>query len=123
MARLRGIDWRTCLPGATWRVVARVDDADEVPDKIAKNGAVLVGSREQPKWLALDCPCDTGHRVMVTLDPRHWPHWTLEGGKRDTRLTLWPSIDCRRPQRRCHYFIRRGRVLWIRERSWFHGWA
>jgi hypothetical protein len=123
MARLRHIDWRAWLPGPTLRIVTQVEAADEIPVTIPKNGAVLVGSREQPKWLALDCPCGTGHRVMVTLEPTHWPHWTLEGRDADNRITLWPSIDCQTEKRRCHYFIRRGRVHWIRERSWFHGWA
>jgi len=120
---VRGIDWRKWLPAGPWRVVEQVDAADEVPDTIPKNGAVLVGSRQHPKWLALDCPCGTGHRVMVALDPRNWPHWTLAAGTNESPLTLWPSIDCRRPERRCHYFLRRGRVLWIRERSWFYGRA
>jgi len=116
-------DWRKYLPRGPWRVVEQVNAADEVPQVIPRNGAVLVGSRERPKWLAFDCPCSTGHRVMIALDPRQWPHWTLEGAGGASGLTLWPSIDCQTPARRCHFFMRRGRVFWIRERSWFHGWA
>lgn len=114
------IGWRKWLPAGSWRVVGQVDAADEVPDDIPRNGAVLVGSVEHPKWLALDCPCRSGHRIMVSLDSGHWPHWTLVGAS--TTLTLWPSIDYHGPSRRCHYFIRRGRVHWVRERRWFHGW-
>src|SRR5712691_6875807 len=98
--------------GPAWRIVATVEAADEIPIQIPRRGAVLVGSLKRPKWLAFDCPCNTGHRVMVTLDPRHRPHWKVTDHK---KLTVWPSFDYRANERRCHYVIRKGRVLWVTE--------
>jgi hypothetical protein len=121
---MRRIGWRTWLPAHTWRVVKQVEAADEVPSKIPRWGAVLVGSWVQPKWLAFDCPCRRTHRLMLALDPRNSPHWTLAGRENGCAMTLWPSVDCRRPDGgRCHFIMRTGSVYWIRERSWFDGWA
>lgn len=102
--------WHWILPRGTWRVIATVDAADEIPQRLPRNSAVLVGSFKRPKWLAFDCPCRTGHRIMVTLDPSHVPHWNIAKFK---PLTLEPSVDYRNVQRRCHYIIRRGRVVWV----------
>ena len=60
-------------------------------------GAVLVGSFQRPKWIAFDCPCRSGHRVMITLDKAHQPHWTVTGRY---FLTLWPSVNDRAAGRR-----------------------
>ncbi|MHB1643820.1 MAG: DUF6527 family protein [Acidithiobacillus sp.] len=103
------IPWWQWLPIPWWRIVVSVDAADEIPTKLPHKGAVLVGSHRQPKWLAFDCPCRRGHRVMVTLDVAHQPHWTIKG---DLLLTLWPSVDDHTAGRRCHYIIRNGRTLW-----------
>jgi hypothetical protein len=49
---------------------------------------------------------------MVSLDTRHQPHWRV---MTTTPFTLAPSIDFRSPERRCHYIIRRGRTIWVRD--------
>lgn len=98
--------------GPTWKIVDSVGAADEIPTDIPAYGAILVGTLRKPKWLAFDCPCNTGHRIMVTLDPRHRPHWKVTNAK---KLTVWPSVDYRSSDRRCHYVMRRGRVLWVPE--------
>lgn len=95
--------------GRRFRVVQYVEAADEIPDELPMRGAVVVGSRDQSTWIAFDCPCDERHRVMLNLDARRKPTWSLRNGK---PLTLNPSIDERRPGKRCHYFIRAGRVQW-----------
>ncbi len=96
-----------------WRVVQVVDAADEVPKRLPRNGAFLVGSRRRWKWIVFDCPCWTGHRIMLNLDKARWPYWTVtkRGG-----LTISPSIDYKRWGRRCHFFIRNGVVRWVRKR-------
>ncbi len=106
------IKWWQWAPIFPWRIVADVEAAPDVPDKLPRNGVVLVGSRQRPKWLAFDCPCRQGHRISIPLDPAHNPHWTIaeSGG-----LSVHPSVDYDTPTRRCHYFIRRGRVAWARD--------
>jgi hypothetical protein len=104
-------DW---IPGRSWRIVATVEAADEIPPQLPSTGAVLVGSIKHPKWLAFDCPCKTGHRIMITLDQKHFPHWSIFNEK---KLTVSPSVDYRVPGRRCHYLIRQGKVIWVKEKE------
>lgn len=93
-----------------YRVIQVVDVADEVPERLPRDTAVVVGSLEHPKWIAFDCPCSERHRVLLNLDPRRLPMWSLRSSK---PLTLYPSIDYQGSAKRCHYIIRKGQVLWI----------
>jgi len=102
------------LPIFGWRIVAVVDAADNVPQRLPRNGAVLVGSPTRPKWIAFDCPCRRGHRILLNTDKGRFPYWTttVQGP-----LTISPSIACDDPVWRCHYLVRNGRVRWIHERD------
>lgn len=111
MARIGRIPFWEWLPGRPWRVVATVEAADEVPSHLPPCGAVIVGSVQRPKWLAFDCPCGTGHRIMVTLDPAHRRHWRISRAK---KLTITPSIDYQTDVRRCHFYVIKGRIRWIK---------
>jgi hypothetical protein len=102
------------LPWWPWRIVATVAVADEVPDKLPYRGAVLVGSPTYHKWLVFDCPCRSGHRIMVTLDSHHSPHWRIS---KDMRLSLWPSVDATFARKRCHYIIRNGMTIWVHDKE------
>ncbi len=117
MASIGRLPWWEWIPGRSWRIVATVEAADEIPERIPAAGAVLVGSAKHPKWLAFDCPCRTGHRIMVTLDPSHYPHWTVLDAK---KLSLSPSVNYRTKHRRCHYMIRRGKIAWVNEKEERH---
>jgi hypothetical protein len=97
------------LPTRRWRIVAQVEEADLVPDRLPRRGAVLVGPPGAPKWLALDCPCGTGHRLLVNLDSRRRPTWRLVGAR---PLTIRPSLDVTRDGTRCHFTITCGTVRW-----------
>jgi hypothetical protein len=109
MGRVK-IRWREWLPFRPWRVIAQVEAADEIPERLPLKGAVIVGTPRQPKWLAFDCACFQGHRIMVSLEPSHEPHWEVTS---QARLTLFPSVDFRSPGQRCHYIIRDGKVSWV----------
>jgi hypothetical protein len=89
--------------------VAEVDAADDVPRRLPRNGVVLVG-HPIPKWLGFDCPCRSGHRVLLNLEPTRRPHWRV---LKDRQLTVSPSVDESGPQGRCHYLIERGKIVWV----------
>jgi hypothetical protein len=114
MADVRKIRWWEWLPVFRWRIVGVVDSADDIPQRLPRNGAVIVGPRTRPKWVAFDCPCRRGHRIMLNTDKARSPHWstTVKGA-----LTISPSIDYGQSGGRCHYFIRNGRVRWVHERK------
>lgn len=99
-----------------WRrklaVVGHVDAADEIPEALPRLGAIIVGSEAQLTWLAFDCPCMTGHRIMLNLDQRRRPSWKVTD---QTKLTIHPSVDARRPEMRCHYWVRQGKITWVKD--------
>lgn len=99
------------LPLARWRVVLEVENADEIPERLPPRGAALVGSVDAPKWVAFDCPCGDGHRIMLNLDQGRRPYWRAT---RLNPLSLHPSIDDRSVgHRRCHFLMLHGRVKWV----------
>ena len=100
------------LPWRKWRVVGCVDAGDEIPADLPHRGVVLVGTKRRPTWAALDCPCRTGHRLMVNLDSRRPPHWKIAI---KPRLSLRPSIDTVMEGRRCHFVLHNGRIRWARD--------
>jgi hypothetical protein len=114
MANMNNIPWWQWVPGRSWRIVSRVDAADEVPAKLPRNAVVLVGSDRFQKWLVFDCPCRSGHRVMLNLDSGRFPHWRITNLR---KLTVTPSVDWHGNGKSCHYFIRAGRVVWAHDKE------
>lgn len=106
------IGWRKWLPFQPWRIIGSADSVDEIPDRLPRNGVTLVGDGTRTKWVVFDCPCRTGHRIMLNADPARRPTWKLSNAG---RLTILPSIDYRGQDRRCHYFIRNGRIAWAQD--------
>lgn len=102
--------WTQWLPFRSWRLLATVEAADEVPERLPARGMILVGSADYPKWLAFNCPCKQNHRILVPLDRAKKPHWRVEGV---TKVSLFPSVDAFRGKVRCHYIIRNGRTQWV----------
>ncbi len=114
MAGRMKIRWWDWLPFRRWRVVEIVDDADEVPAQLPPNGVALVGDAKHPKWIVFDCPCRGGHRIMINADRNRKPSWQL-GLAPTKRLTISPSVDYADGQRRCHYFVRDGKIVWAKD--------
>ena len=101
------------LPTRRWRIMDAVIEADDVPYRISRHRAVLVSTPPLQKWLVFDCPCGTGHRIMLNLDHNRQPYWRLTISMFG-KITLTPSVDYDDNQRRCHYVLRKGRVAWSR---------
>ncbi len=102
-------DW---WPFSRWRVVGVYQDLDDIPDGLPRKGVAIVQAPNLVKWIVFDCPCGTGHRIMLNGDRARRPYWTLHPAR---LLSVWPSIDFRGSNRRCHYFIRGGRTLWAKD--------
>lgn len=103
------IRWWHWFPRFRFFIAGTVEQADEVPERLPAKVAILVGTTQYPKWLAFDCPCRTGHRILIPLERTRVPHWRVLS---ETPLTVDPSVDYRTPQKRCHYFMRGGKVVW-----------
>jgi hypothetical protein len=113
MAQLDRVAWTDWLPWPwrKWRVVIHVEAADEIPERLPRRGAALAGPQTSPTWIAFNCPCGTSHQIMVNLDNSRMPVWDLTS---ERPLTLRPSIDDVTPSRRCHFFVREGKIEWAR---------
>ena len=114
MAGVGPIAWwkRLPLPWRKWRLVGQVQAGDEVPERLPRRGVILVGSPERPAWVAFDCPCGHGHRLMVNLEKTRRPAWRIESLR---PLSIRPSIDNVTPERRCHFIVRDGKITWARD--------
>ena len=86
----------------------------DVPSELSRHVFYVVGSPARPKWAVFDCPCADGHRLALDLTPTHYPSWRLALHR--GRPTIWPSVDVR-AGKRCHYFVRDGRVLNVSDAS------
>jgi Family of unknown function (DUF6527) len=112
MAGRMKVAWHQWLPFRRWRLIGEVESADEVPDLLPRNSAVLVGTPDFPKWIVFDCACRANHRIMLNLDSSRKPNWALVNRE---RLTIRPSIDYEDSAKRCHYFLRAGKTVWARD--------
>ncbi len=101
--------WQARRPGP-WRIGVVVAEADQIPVTMSRYEATLVAPHGLPKWLAFDCPCERGHRIMLNLDPARSPRWKVI---RQRPLTLSPSIDVDSYGQRCHYVVYHGHVNWV----------
>lgn len=112
MASINGVRWwqKFSLRWRRWKIILEVPTGADVPESVPDKCVVLVKSSERSRWLAFDCPCRTGHRVMLNLDTRRKPTWLITSTK---PLTLSPSVDELTPNHHCHYFIKHGRIKWV----------
>lgn len=111
------VSWRSVVErvfASPWRLDATVAEVDEVPPRIRPRRAFLVATPTRHKWLAFDCPCGAGHRVLLNLDRTRRPFWTVRVSRRGA-LTLRPSVDYGDGPRSCHFLLRQGRVSWVVE--------
>jgi Family of unknown function (DUF6527) len=106
------LPWRVWLPRRRYRVVVTVGAADLVPHRLPRRGLVMVDGGRGPSWLAFDCPCSNRHRLLLSLNVSHRPHWRLDN---PARPSLHPSIDSHDGGRRCHFWLSDGRIRWVRE--------
>lgn len=100
---------RARLRGESFRRVVYVGELYDVPELLDPAAFYVAGAEELPKWAAFACPCGTGHRVVLSLQAGHRPHWRL--AVRAGAPSIWPSVDVL-GVRRCHYWIRAGHVEW-----------
>lgn len=107
------IRWWHWLPFRRMSTLGVVESADDVPITLPRSGAVLVSSQGLEKWIAFDCPCRSGHRIMLNLDHARRPAWSVSQKK--GRLSVYPSVNYYDGNRRCHYVVRDGKIVWMED--------
>lgn len=121
----RLVDWwrRRRWTTARYSEVAYFSSRVQVPDLPPRRTVAVVGNPGRPKWAIFACPCGHGHTIAVNLSPARRPTWRLKEDDRGPSLN--PSIDSLTEERRCHFWLRVGRVCWagddVRPRAMFLG--
>jgi hypothetical protein len=87
----------------------------ELPEALEPGINYLVGQREAPWQVALLCPCGCLEVIHLNLLPPGPPLWRVAQDS-DGALTVSPSI-WRTKGCRSHFWIRRGRVVWVAGRA------
>lgn len=93
--------------------VVNVSGREDLPGHLHPQRLYLLGGA-MPKWALLDCPCGRGHVIELNLaNPARtrWRVTTNDAGQ----PSVHPSIDFQ-GEPRCHYWLDRGRVHWVRDR-------
>lgn len=78
----------------------------DLPERLRPAVLYVVGDPQQ--WAIFLCPCGAGHDIVLRIDDAG--NWTLVRDGR--RPTLAPSVNSFDAQRRCHFWLRNGRVHW-----------
>lgn len=108
------IDWwrRTRRNAARIDTLRTYPSTASLPAQLGRHDIAIAG--DPPAWAVMECPCGTGHRLQIRIRPnRNAPVWQLteiNGGP-----TLRPSVDFDAPDRRCHFWLDRGRVKWVQD--------
>lgn len=104
--------WRAIVERlALARRVVRLE-ADVAPDRMPPRHLVLLTDGSEEWSVVMLCPCGCGDRVELPLFAEARPRWNLRTDSRG-RATLHPSI-WRKDGCRSHYFLRAGRVTWVK---------
>ena len=85
---------------------------EDIPENIEKNTIYIVGGRKYPFWAAVTCPKKRCKKVIhLEVSPDLEKRWRFRE-HRDGTLTLNPSIYVTKYPCKCHYWIKKGRVVW-----------
>lgn len=106
------IDWwrRRRRNSARIDRVERYSSASVLPEHLNRHVVAIAG--DPPAWAVMECPCGNGHRLKVRVRARdHATVWILDEGVDGPSLR--PSIDFNSAERRCHFWLRNGRVTWV----------
>lgn len=105
------IDWwrRRRLTAPRYRTVQHYPTRTQLPPTLPRRTIAVIDGPHGPKWIIVPCPCGHKHRIELVADPSHHPAWRLT--ETPDGATISPSVDVHQP-RRCHFWLRHGRVHW-----------
>ena len=112
--------WQRWRPRRRYGVLGIVEVADLIPDRLPPRAIVVVEDGTSRHGAAFDCPCADGHRLLLPLASQGTKRWSIKGSR---TCSLYPSIDVLDGERRCHFWLSKGSIRWVRrvERSYGNG--
>lgn len=112
----RLIDWWRRRQGNSPRIdkVRTYSTVATMPAQLDRHVLALAG--EPATWAVMECPCGHGHRLQIRIR-RHESSAVWRIDETDDGPSLFPSVDFASPTRRCHFWLDRGRVKWVKDRD------
>ena len=86
------------------------------PQTIKPGEVVLVEDAGVRKWACLLCPGGCGATLSLSLNPGRRPCWRIEWDFW-LRPTIEPSIHHQIERSSCHFWIKKGRLIWCDDRA------
>lgn len=80
------------------------------PEFLKNNIIYVVGGKYYAKWAYLKCPCGCNDVIMLSLDLRKYPSWSVKQDKLG-RATISPSIK-KLDGCKSHFLIKKGILIW-----------
>ena len=81
------------------------------PDELKKNIVYVVVGGDRTKWAYLRCPCGCNDIIMLSLDRKLNPSWSVKQDKFG-RASIFPSIN-KLAGCRSHFWIKKGKLKWV----------
>lgn len=81
---------------------------DEIPSNLKEGILYVEGSKNNPNFAELLCPCGCGDQISINLDSSDNPLWKLGNSFRtDLHPSIWKTKGCK-----SHFFIKSGKIKW-----------
>jgi Family of unknown function (DUF6527) len=109
--------FRQFLEGVRW--IPRTDLVATISEEHPNQGSLppsvlhVVGGKNYQKWAYLNCPCNCGALIMLSLAAARRPHWqvAIDWLDRPTvKPSVWQTEGCY-----SHFWIKQGRVEWVKD--------
>ena len=88
-----------------------LEEGDTLPPEIPAGRMVHLVDRGQGWSVGFMCPCGCGEPIELLLPEFIEPRWSLavdDIGRPTLTPSVWRNEGCR-----SHFFVRRGRVIWV----------
>ena len=85
---------------------------EDLPDNPCQKTVYIIGGRKHPFYAAIVCPRKACQQVVhLDLSPGANERWSITEHL-DGLISISPSIHVTRLPCQCHYWLRRGRIVW-----------
>ena len=92
---------------------------EDLPDDLQENTVYIIGGRKHPFYAAIVCPRKACRQVVhVDVSSQVDKRWRIIEHV-DGQISLSPSIHVTGLPCRCHYWLRKGRIVWSESPPFF----
>ena len=90
----------------------RVEWVEDLPTTVKRRTVYILGATRDPFSASIVCPRKRCRQVIhLDLSPQVRPRWRVTAHPNGT-ISLAPSVHVTGLPCRCHYWLRRGRIVW-----------